>query len=80
MALEIIINRIKSLCTWFDPQYDGMCANIIKLTMEVQPKLDKIQIYTEMYEYKIKNVLFKISSYAVRMAEIRVLKATITAE
>jgi len=32
-------------------------------------KLDKIQICTEMYENKIKNVLFKISSYEEHMAQ-----------
>jgi len=32
-------------------------------------KLDKMQIYTEMYEYKIKNVLYKINSYEEHMAE-----------
>jgi len=31
--------------------------------------LDKIQIFTEMYEYKIKNVLYKISGYEEHMAE-----------
>jgi len=31
--------------------------------------LDKIQIYTAMYEYKIKNVLYKSSSYEEHMAE-----------
>jgi len=42
-------------------------------------KLDYIQIYTEMYEHKIKNVLYKISSYKEHMAE-NVLKATSTTE
>jgi len=32
-------------------------------------KLDKIQVYTEVYEYVIKNVLYKICSYQKHMAE-----------
>jgi hypothetical protein len=32
-------------------------------------KLDKIQIYTKVYGYKIKNVLNKISNYEERVAE-----------
>jgi len=31
--------------------------------------LDEIQIYTEMYKYKITIVLYKISSYEEHMAE-----------
>jgi len=42
-------------------------------------KLNKIQIYTGMYEYIIKNLLYTITSYEEHVAE-KSLKATSTAE
>jgi len=42
---------------------------IISFCLFGSQKLDKIPIYREKYEYKFKNVLYKISSYEELIAE-----------
>jgi hypothetical protein len=59
------------IVTWDGVTFDGGFTNTVyfHFICLAARKLARIQMYTKVYGYKIKNALYEISNYEERMAE-----------